>query len=196
MIRSSVRFNAEADSLNCSILGPDAVAGTPEFDLFVGQLVSEMTTKAGQKCTAIRRALVPAALIDEVGEAVAARLAEVVIGNPADKSVKMGALAGLEQREEVRRSLKALQENASVVFGDGPLSLVDADAERGAFMSPMLLRAAADSVQAHEVEAFGPVSTLLPYSSVDDGDHAWPHAAPAPWSARSCPRTPSSCVTS
>jgi len=168
VIRSSVRFNAEADSLNCSILGPDARPGTPEFDLFVGQLVTEMTTKAGQKCTAIRRALVPAELMDAVAEATSARLAEVVIGNPADKSVKMGALAGLEQREEVRRSLKALQENASVVYGDGPLSLVDADAERGAFMSPMLLRASADAVQPHEVEAFGPVSTLLPYSSVDD----------------------------
>ncbi|MET9226466.1 phenylacetic acid degradation bifunctional protein PaaZ [Lentzea sp. NPDC003310] len=168
VIRSSVRFNAEADSLNCSILGPDAVAGTPEFDLFVGQLVAEMTTKAGQKCTAIRRALVPANLIDEVGEAVSAKLAEVVIGNPADKSVKMGALAGLEQREEVQRSLKALRESASVVYGDGALSLVDADAERGAFMSPMLLRAAADAVQPHEVEAFGPVSTLMPYDSVDD----------------------------
>ncbi|NGY59922.1 phenylacetic acid degradation bifunctional protein PaaZ [Lentzea sp. NEAU-D13] len=168
VIRSSVRFNAEADSLNCSILGPDAVAGTPEFDLFVGQLVTEMTTKAGQKCTAIRRALVPASLMDAVAEATAAKLAEVVIGNPADKSVKMGALAGLEQREEVRRSLKALQENASVVYGDGALSLVDADAERGAFMSPMLLRAAADAVQPHEVEAFGPVSTLMPYDSVED----------------------------
>ncbi|KJK35592.1 enoyl-CoA hydratase [Lentzea aerocolonigenes] len=168
VIRSSVRFNAEADSLNCSILGPDAVAGTPEFDLFVGQLVTEMTTKAGQKCTAIRRALVPASLMDAVAEATAARLAEVVIGNPADKSVKMGALAGLEQREEVRRSLKALQEGASVVYGDGALSLVDADAERGAFMSPMLLRAGADAVQPHEVEAFGPVSTLMPYDSVDD----------------------------
>ncbi|MGW4213194.1 phenylacetic acid degradation bifunctional protein PaaZ [Lentzea sp. NPDC004789] len=168
VIRSSVRFNAEADSLNCSILGPDAQPGTPEFDLFVGQLVTEMTTKAGQKCTAIRRALVPAELMDAVAEATSARLAEVVIGNPADKSVKMGALAGLEQREEVRRSLKALQENASVVYGEGPLSLVDADAERGAFMSPMLLRAAADAVQPHEVEAFGPVSTLLPYSSADD----------------------------
>ncbi|USX52731.1 phenylacetic acid degradation bifunctional protein PaaZ [Lentzea sp. HUAS12] len=168
VIRSSVRFNAEADSLNCSILGPDAVAGTPEFDLFVGQLVAEMTTKAGQKCTAIRRALVPGSLVDAVAEATAAKLAEVVIGNPADKSVKMGALAGLEQREEVLRSLKALRENASVVYGDGPLSLVDADAERGAFMSPMLLRAAADAVQPHEVEAFGPVSTLMPYTSVDD----------------------------
>ncbi|WP_090055632.1 phenylacetic acid degradation bifunctional protein PaaZ [Lentzea fradiae] len=168
VVRSSVRFNAEADSLNCSILGPDATPGTPEFDLFVGQLVTEMTTKAGQKCTAIRRALVPSSLIDAVAEATSAKLAEVVVGNPADKSVQMGALAGLEQREEVLRSLKALRENASVVYGDGPLSLVDADAERGAFMSPMLLRAAADAVQPHEVEAFGPVSTLMPYDSVED----------------------------
>ncbi|TWP44374.1 phenylacetic acid degradation bifunctional protein PaaZ [Lentzea tibetensis] len=168
VIRSSVRFNAEADSLNCSILGPDAVAGTPEFDLFVNQLVSEMTTKAGQKCTAIRRALVPASLIDEVAEATSAKLGGIVIGNPANRDVKMGALAGLEQREEVRRSLKALLESASVVYGSDEVTVVDADAERGAFMSPMLLRAASDAVQPHEVEAFGPVSTLLPYNSVDD----------------------------
>ncbi|MBB5959209.1 oxepin-CoA hydrolase/3-oxo-5,6-dehydrosuberyl-CoA semialdehyde dehydrogenase [Saccharothrix tamanrassetensis] len=167
VVRSSVRFNAEADSLNCSILGPDAVAGTPEFDLFVKQLVSEMTTKAGQKCTAIRRALVPASSLDEVAEAARERLAKVVIGNPANESVRMGALAGLEQREEVRRSLKALLEAGEVVFGSPDrVEVVDADAERGAFLSPVLLKADPDQPQPHEVEAFGPVSTLLPYDGV------------------------------
>ncbi|XVV01590.1 phenylacetic acid degradation bifunctional protein PaaZ [Actinosynnema sp. CA-248983] len=167
VIRSSVRFNAEADSLNCSILGPDAVPGTPEFDLFVKQLVSEMTVKAGQKCTAIRRAIVPAGLVDAVAEAARERLGKVVIGNPANESVRMGALAGLEQREEVRRSLKALLEAGDVVYGSlDQVDVVDADAERGAFLSPVLLKADPDRAQPHEVEAFGPVSTLLPYDGV------------------------------
>ncbi len=170
VVRNSVRFNAEADSLNCSILGPDAVEGTPEFDLFVKQLVSEMTVKAGQKCTAIRRALVPASLVDAVADAATARLAKVVIGNPANESVRMGALAGLEQREEVRRSLKALLEVSDVVYGSlDRVNLVDADVERGAFLSPVLLKADPDHAQPHEVEAFGPVSTLMAYR---DAEHA------------------------
>ena len=167
IVRSSVRFNAEADSLNCSILGPDAVSGTPEFDLFVKQLVTEMTVKAGQKCTAIRRAFVPAERIDEVADAACARLAKVIIGNPASPEVRMGALASLEQREEVRRSLKALYGAAQPVFGDPDrVEVVDADAARGAFISPVLLRADdPDRAEPHEVEAFGPVCTLLPYTS-------------------------------
>jgi len=103
VVARSVRFNAEADSLNCSILGPDAGPDTPEFELYVKQLVTEMTVKAGQKCTAIRRALVPASMVGAVAEATAARLAKVVIGSPAEESVRMGALASLAQREEVRR---------------------------------------------------------------------------------------------
>ncbi|MBM7784007.1 phenylacetic acid degradation bifunctional protein PaaZ [Tenggerimyces flavus] len=169
VIRNSVRFNAEADSLNCSILGPDAKPGTTEFDLFVKQLAYEMTAKAGQKCTAIRRAIVPARLLDDVAEATRERLGKVVVGNPANPDVRMGALASLEQREEVRRSLKALQDAGSAVFGD-PLhvDVVDADAERGAFLSPVLLRVDdVDRAEPHEVEAFGPVSTLLPYDSTE-----------------------------
>ncbi|MGX7829851.1 phenylacetic acid degradation bifunctional protein PaaZ [Actinokineospora sp. 24-640] len=166
VVRHAVRFNAEADSLNCSILGPDARPGTPEFDLYVKSLVTEMTAKAGQKCTAIRRALVPAELIDDVAAATAERLAGVVIGNPAAKGVRMGALAGLEQREEVRRSLKALIAAGQIVYGDPErVEVVDADAERGAFLSPILLRADPDRAEPHEVEAFGPVATLLPYTS-------------------------------
>ncbi|GAA4494283.1 phenylacetic acid degradation bifunctional protein PaaZ [Actinoallomurus oryzae] len=170
VVNRSVRFNAEADSLNCSILGPDVRPGDPEFDVFVEQLVTEMTVKAGQKCTAIRRALVPAGVIDDVERAVAERLAEVTVGNPADPSVRMGALAGLGQREEVRRSLKALSAGARTVFGDPEhVRVVDADPERGAFLSPILLRA--DDTgrdEPHEVEAFGPVSTLLPYGAPDE----------------------------
>lgn len=169
IVRNAVRFNAEADSLNCSILGPDATPGTPEFDLYVSQLVTEMTVKAGQKCTAIRRAFVPAELLDDVAQAVSERLAKVTVGNPADPEVRMGALASLEQREEVRRSLKALQDAGRIVFGDPDhVDVVDADPQRGAFLSPVLLRADdPERAEPHEVEAFGPVSTLLPYTSVE-----------------------------
>ena len=169
VVSRAVRFNAEADSLNCSILGPDVATGSTEFDLYVKQLVTEMTVKAGQKCTAIRRALVPAELLDDVQEAVIARLQRVVVGNPADPDVRMGALASLEQREEVRRGLKALGEAARIVFGDPDrVDVVDADPERGAFLSPILLRGDDPELpQPHEVEAFGPVSTLLGYTSLD-----------------------------
>src|SRR5690606_228003 len=128
--RSSDLLTAEADSLNLSILGPDAKPGTTEFDLYVKQLVTEMTVKAGQKCTAIRRAFVPADLMDAVAEAASERLAKVTVGNPSAEGVRMGALASLEQREEVRRSLKALTSVADVVFGDPQhVDVVDADAE-------------------------------------------------------------------
>lgn len=163
----AVRFTAEADSLNCSILGPDATVGTPEFDLYVEQLVTEMTVKAGQKCTAIRRAFVPTNQVDAVVEAVRERLATVTVGNPSSPDVRMGALAGVEQREEVRRSLKALTGAGRVVFGDPDhVEVLDADAERGAFLSPVLLTGDPRDAAFHEVEAFGPVSTVLPYDSV------------------------------
>ena len=167
---SSVRFNAEADSLNCSILGPDATPGTPEFDLYIGQLVTEMTVKAGQKCTAIRRAFVPVPLMDAVVEAARARLEKIVIGNPADESVRMGALASLEQREEVRRSLKSLQAAGELVFGDPEhVQVVGADPQRGAFISPVLVRCNdASRREPHEVEAFGPVSTVMGYRDTAD----------------------------
>jgi oxepin-CoA hydrolase/3-oxo-5,6-dehydrosuberyl-CoA semialdehyde dehydrogenase len=165
VVGRSVRFNAEADSLNCSVLGPDAGPGTPEFDLYVRQLVSEMTVKAGQKCTAIRRAIVPAAMADQVAEAVRDRLAGIVVGNPAEESVRMGALASLDQREEVRRSVKALLGAGRIVSGDPDhVDVVGASAERGAFMAPLLLLSQdASRAEPHEVEAFGPVSTIIGY---------------------------------
>ena len=170
VVARAVRFNAEADSLNCSILGPDATPGTPEFDLYVRQLVSEMTVKAGQKCTAIRRAFVPAPLLDPVIEAAAARLEKIVIGNPADESVRMGALASLEQREEVRRSLKSLESAGQLVFGDPDhVRVTGADADHGAFISPLLVRCDdASRAEPHEVEAFGPVSTIMGYTGTDE----------------------------
>jgi oxepin-CoA hydrolase / 3-oxo-5,6-dehydrosuberyl-CoA semialdehyde dehydrogenase len=169
VVRNSVRFNGEADSLNLSILGPDATPGTPEFDLFIGQLVTEMTVKAGQKCTAIRRAFVPSGLLDDVAQAVGEKLAGLTIGNPANPAVRMGALASLEQREEVRRAVKALLTASVVAAGDPDrVEVVDADAERGAFMAPLLLRADdPDRAEPHEVEAFGPVATLMPYDSAE-----------------------------
>jgi oxepin-CoA hydrolase / 3-oxo-5,6-dehydrosuberyl-CoA semialdehyde dehydrogenase len=162
----SVRFNAEADSLNCSVLGPDAGPGTPEFDLYVGQLVTEMTVKAGQKCTAIRRALVPAELTAQVAEAAREQLAAMVVGNPAEKNVQMGALAGLEQREEVRRNVKSLLSAGRIVSGDPDhVDVVGASAERGAFMAPLLLQADDPGrPEPHQVEAFGPVATIIGYS--------------------------------
>jgi|GEM_PF-3459 len=165
VVSRSVRFNAEADSLNCSILGPDAHPGTPEFDLYVGQLVTEMTVKAGQKCTAIRRAFVPAALAGQVAEAVCDRLAAVVVGNPAEDDVRMGALASLEQREEVRRSVKALLTAGRLIFGDPDrVEVVGASAERGAFIAPLLLHSDDPGrPEPHQVEAFGPVSTIIGY---------------------------------
>ena len=166
LVGRSVRFTGEADSLNLSILGPDAAPGSPEFDLYVKGLVAEMTVKAGQKCTAIRRAFVPGQHVDAVVEAVSAKLAKITVGNPAAEGVRMGALASLEQREEVRRSVKALVDAGRIAFGDPEqVDVVDADAERGAFISPILLVADPARAEPHEVEAFGPVSTVMPYTS-------------------------------
>jgi oxepin-CoA hydrolase / 3-oxo-5,6-dehydrosuberyl-CoA semialdehyde dehydrogenase len=167
VVGHAVRFNAEADSLNCSILGPDAGPGSQEFDLYVRQLVTEMTVKAGQKCTAIRRALVPAPVADAVIESVTERLSKIVVGSPAEENVRMGALASLEQREEVRRSVKSLLAGARLVYGDpAHVEVAGADAERGAFIAPLLLRADdASRAEPHEIEAFGPVATVIGYDS-------------------------------
>ncbi len=165
LVRGSVRFNAEADSLNYAVLGPEATPGSPEFDLFVTQLVTEMTVKAGQKCTAIRRALVPSALLADVTAAVREELSTVTVGDPRQESVRMGPLVSLGQREEVLRSLKGLCEAGTPIFGDPErFEVTGADAERGAFLPPVLLRCEdPDRREPHEIEAFGPVSTLLPY---------------------------------
>ncbi len=169
VLHGGVRLGVEADSLNCSILGPDVTAEDPELDLFVKAVVTEMTVKAGQKCTAIRRVLVPEAMADTVIEAICARLAKVTVGNPADESVRMGALASLDQRDQVRKAVQALRGSAEIVYGDpDAVDLVDADAEKGAFMSPVLLRAAAGAREPHDVEAFGPVSTVLTYGDLDE----------------------------
>jgi oxepin-CoA hydrolase/3-oxo-5,6-dehydrosuberyl-CoA semialdehyde dehydrogenase len=162
VLHGGVTLGVEADSLNCSILGSDVGVDDPEFALFVKGVVTEMTVKAGQKCTAIRRAIVPSSQADAVLEAVADSLAEVTVGNPADESVRMGPLASLAQRDEVGKALEALRSSADVVFQgdvpDGP----------GAFLGPVLLRAHRGATEPHDVEPFGPVSTLLTYDTVEE----------------------------
>ena len=170
VVAQSVRFTAETDSLNSSILGPEARAGTPEFDLFVREVVREMTVKAGQKCTAIRRALVPAAYAAEVQEALRAQLGRIVVGDPRLENVRMGPVASLAQRREVLEQLQRLKGEAEVVFGGARAELAGADAERGAFVPPTLLhcRAPRAARAVHAVEAFGPVCTLIPYDGLED----------------------------
>lgn len=170
VLHRGVQLQVEADSLNCSVLGPDAGPGTPEFDLFVKGLATEMTVKAGQKCTAIRRAIVPREHLDAVVEATSERLAATTVGDPRAEGVRMGALVSLAQRDAVRDAVRRLAGAGQVAFGDPDrVDVVGADAERGAFVSPVLLRADGDAPEPHEVEAFGPVSTVMAY---DDLDHA------------------------
>jgi len=166
---SAVRFTAETDSLNSSILGPDAGPGTPEMELFVREVVREMTVKAGQKCTAIRKALVPAARAGEVLEALRGALGAIVVGDPRLEEVGMGPLASLSQRREVLEQLARLAGEAQLVCGgDAAVQPLGADPERGAFIAPTLLycRDTARAQAVHSVEAFGPVCTLIPYASV------------------------------
>ncbi len=170
VIDQSVRFTAETDSLNASILGPDAKPGTPEFDLYIQEVVREMTIKAGQKCTAIRRIIAPADFSDELITELAKALGEVRVGNPGNKDVQMGALASHGQRDEVRGRVADLSGDADIVFGDvEKFDVIDADASKGAFFAPVLLHCQnpMQSRSVHNVEAFGPVSTVMPYDTVD-----------------------------
>ena len=171
IIEHSVRFNMEADSLNFSMLAPDATPGSEEFDLFIKEVTREMTSKAGQKCTAIRRTLVPAPMVDDVISALQKRLAGVKIGDPSVEGVKMGPLAARAQVEEVGRSLDALLRAGERVYGDPEqFEVVGADRNRGAFFPTTLLycEKPLSRDEPHSVEAFGPVNTVMPYSSVDE----------------------------
>ncbi len=169
--RESVRFIAERDSLNAAVLAPDASAGSPEFDLFVSEIVREMTVKAGQKCTAIRRALAPSSAIDAVESALKKALAEIVVGDPRVEGVKMGPLVSLSQRDDVREKIKELSGEARIVSGD-PMHIEPrgGDAAKGAFLSPILLRCDEPSKasRVHDSEPFGPVATLMPYTDISD----------------------------
>jgi oxepin-CoA hydrolase/3-oxo-5,6-dehydrosuberyl-CoA semialdehyde dehydrogenase len=165
--RESVRFIAERDSLNASVLGPDAAPGTPEFDLFVKEIAREMTVKAGQKCTAIRRAMAPAEHLDAVQAALIDRLGKARIGNPREEGVTMGALASRSQLRSVREAVAELAKSARIVSGDPERSPVEGN---GSFISPILLRSDDPwgSAAIHDVEAFGPVSTIMPYRDLGD----------------------------
>lgn len=170
IINESVPFNMEADSLNASILGEDAVPGTPEFDLFISQARSEITVKCGQKCTAIRRLIVPENLIDDVQIALGKALDKVTIGDPRLKEVRMGSLVSKDQVKEVKDRVREIAQTASIVYGDlDKLELIGAN-ENGAFISPMLLREEKpfENISVHETEAFGPVSTLMPYKNIEE----------------------------
>ena len=164
VVSRGVRFTAEADSLNSCVLGPDAAPGTPELDLFVAEVVREMTAKAGQKCTAVRRAFVPREHLQAVTEALREALAAVVVGDPRDDATGMGALVSRGQRDAVRDAVRRLAVGGQLVVGELDAELVGW--ERGAFLRPVLVRHDDPSAPAvHEVEAFGPVATLLPYDS-------------------------------
>ena len=171
VISESVAFTAETDSLNASILGPDATPGTPEFDLYVEEVKREMTSKAGQKCTAIRRVIAPAAIAADLVRALSTALGNVRVGNPANRDVDMGALASQGQRDEVRERIRDLSREATIVFGgEDDFDVIDADARKGAFFMPTLLHCEKplSSSAVHSVEAFGPVSTVLPYDTLDE----------------------------
>jgi oxepin-CoA hydrolase/3-oxo-5,6-dehydrosuberyl-CoA semialdehyde dehydrogenase len=167
----SVSFNLEADSLNACILGEKAVPGTAEFDLFIKEVSKEITVKAGQKCTAVRRILVPDSLIDEVQFALSKRLASTAVGNPSVEGVRMGALATKLQVERVRENATLLAKSQEIVFGSiDEVQVLGADASQGAFFSPILFRNNNPFINTdvHDIECFGPVSTLMPYKSLED----------------------------
>ena len=161
----------EADSLNASILGEDAVPGTPEFDLFIKEVRKEMTVKAGQKCTAIRRIIVPEKLVEDVQMALGKELDKITIGDPRLKEVRMGSLVSHQQVKAVRDSVSDLSKEAQIVYGNlDKIETIGADAKKGAFISPILLRAdyPFKNTIIHEREAFGPVSTIMPYKNLDE----------------------------
>lgn len=171
IIEESVPFNMEADSLNASVLGEDAVPGTPEFDLFIKEVRNEMTVKCGQKCTAIRRIIVPEKLVDDVQKALSGQLSKVTIGDPRLKEVKMGALVSKDQVNEVKDCVQELTKTAKIVYGHlNEIETIGANAQKGAFLSPILLREDHPFINlaVHETEAFGPVSTIMPYKTMDE----------------------------
>ena len=171
IIQEAVPFTMEADSLNASILGEDAVLGTPEFDIFIKEVRKEMTVKAGQKCTAIRRIIVPENLVEDVQIALGKALDKVTIGDPRLKEVRMGSLVSKQQVEAVINSVKDLAKEAQIVYGNlDKIDTIGADAKKGAFISPILLRAdnPLNNIAIHEREAFGPVSTIMPYKTIDE----------------------------
>jgi oxepin-CoA hydrolase / 3-oxo-5,6-dehydrosuberyl-CoA semialdehyde dehydrogenase len=171
ILRENVSFTMEADSLNCIVLGEDVEPGMPEWEIFVKEVKKEMTVKAGQKCTAIRRIFVPENKYDEVRKSISIALAQTLIGNPMNEKVRMGSLAGQDQRREVKNQVQKLLASSKIIYGSlDSVELVDADSIKGAFLSPVLLGDENPFFggASHEVEAFGPVSTLMPYKDLDE----------------------------
>lgn len=171
IISESVPFNMEADSLNCMVLGNDVTPEMPEWSLFIKEVKKEMTVKAGQKCTAVRRIFVPENKIEDVWKSLSSELNKTLIGNPLNESVRMGALAGIDQRNEVKAQVQKLLASSQIIYGSlDSVDVVDGDSKVGAFMSPILLmnQTPFSTNEPHEVEAFGPVSTIMPYNTTDD----------------------------
>ena len=170
ILSQNVPFNLEADSLNSMVLGPDAAPDTPEFDLFIKEMRRELTIKCGQRCTAVRRAMVPEVHLEAVADALKGQLSRVALGDPALEAVRMGALAGLDQRQEVEQAVSRLLGEAEVMYAMESPELLGANAETGAFYGPRILTHARplEAELVHEVEPFGPVTSLLPYDSLSD----------------------------
>ena len=171
IIEKNTPFNLEADSLNATILGKHATPGTVEFDLFIKETVKEMTIKAGQKCTAVRRIIVPENLMDEVQKCISARLASTTVGDPNIEGVRMGALASKNQVDRVRSSVEKLMQSQEIIYGDlDKFEVLGADKTKGAFFSPILFLNTDpfNKIDCHETEAFGPVSTLMPYKTIEE----------------------------
>ena len=171
VLQKNTPFTMEADSLNCIVLGDDVTPAMPEWDIFIKEVRKEMTTKCGQKCTAIRRIFVPADKMEDVQIALGKALSQTTIGNPQNEKVRMGSLAGESQRKEVKEQVQKLLASSQIIYGSlDSVEVIDADAVKGAFMSPILLlnHHPLSSKEVHEVEAFGPVSTLMPYTSMEE----------------------------
>ncbi len=171
IVHESVPFNMEADSLNCIVLGMDAAPGTEEFDIFIKEVRKEMTVKCGQKCTAVRRIFVPEKYLEDTQIAISKALSQTTLGDPKVEGVRMGALAGKKQVEEVRENIEALMKNSSLVYGDlEAFEVIGADKSKGSFLPPVLLLQTnpLEYKEAHEIEAFGPVSTLMPYTTTEE----------------------------
>jgi oxepin-CoA hydrolase/3-oxo-5,6-dehydrosuberyl-CoA semialdehyde dehydrogenase len=171
ILRENVSFTMEADSLNCIVLGEDVEPGMPEWEIFVKEVRKEMTVKAGQKCTAIRRIFVPENKIEEIRKSISDSLTKTLIGNPKNEKVNMGSLAGQDQRNEVKQQVQKLLASSRIIYGSlDSVELVDADFLKGAFISPLLLENEKpfNDGGAHDIEAFGPVSTLMPYKDLKE----------------------------
>jgi oxepin-CoA hydrolase / 3-oxo-5,6-dehydrosuberyl-CoA semialdehyde dehydrogenase len=171
ILEESVPFNMEADSLNALVLGNDVTPESPEWDIFIKEIRKEMTVKAGQKCTAVRRIFVPEHLLEDAYIAISKSLAQTTIGNPLNEKVRMGSLASLDQREEVRQNIQKLLATSQMVYGSlDSIEVVDADAYKGAFLSPVLLKNEKpfDEEAVHDIECFGPVSTIMPYRDIEE----------------------------